>query len=465
MTIDDTQKKLNEYFSEKLQTFGATPKGVDYNGPEAQEIRFEQLVKVIDSSVPLSVIDYGCGYGAMFDFLLKKGWDFEYYGVDLIEKMVLSGREAHKEFPNAHFTPHEKELSKADYQTFLNSRPRAAENEAVELMIRLSREVGTRVHIVHLSSADAVPLLREAQVDGVAIAAETCPHYLHFAAEDIPWRGTEFKCCPPIRERGNRERLWDGLAEGTIAMIVSDHSPSTADRKALDTGDFGTAWGGISSLQLGLPLVWTEARRRGHHLGDVVRWMCAGPAALAGLLLACALLVRANALVVAVPAVLALLFLRAHWTRPAVLATALVVPVLAYAAWYESVNGYFSLNGYGGQFLYARVAQFADRDGLGPRDGDRIQAVLRGLADRLHDRPPLALAVHLVHCFVEVRRRITVGGRTLDALACPLDDLPEGFAVPGPAVLAGADATALVEPGWRGVVLASGALVLRREGA
>jgi SAM-dependent methyltransferase len=115
MSIEETQKKLNQYFSEKLETFGATPKGVDYNGPEAQRLRFEQLVKVIDPSRKFTVIDYGSGYGAMFDFLHQKGWDFEYYGVDLIEKMVIAGREAHKDFPNAHFTSDEKEAPLADY--------------------------------------------------------------------------------------------------------------------------------------------------------------------------------------------------------------------------------------------------------------------------------------------------------------------------------------------------------------
>ncbi len=115
MTIDETQKKLSEYFSEKLETFGTTPKGVDYNGPEAQERRFEQLAKVIDPSQPFTVIDYGSGYGAMFDFLQRKGWQFEYYGIDLIEKMVIAGREAHKEFPNAHFTTDEREVPVADY--------------------------------------------------------------------------------------------------------------------------------------------------------------------------------------------------------------------------------------------------------------------------------------------------------------------------------------------------------------
>ncbi len=115
MTIDETQKKLNEYFSEKLTAFGATPKGVDYNGSEAQERRFEQLVKIIDPAQPFTVIDYGSGYGAMFDFLYKKGWQFEYYGIDLIEQMVLTGREAHRDFANAHFTTRESEVPRADY--------------------------------------------------------------------------------------------------------------------------------------------------------------------------------------------------------------------------------------------------------------------------------------------------------------------------------------------------------------
>jgi hypothetical protein len=115
MSIEQTQKKLNEYFAEKLDTFGATPKGVDYNGPEAQERRFEQLSKVIQPQNPFTVIDYGSGYGAMFEFLQKKGWKFEYYGVDLIEKMVIAGRETHKDFPNAHFTTDECEVPAADY--------------------------------------------------------------------------------------------------------------------------------------------------------------------------------------------------------------------------------------------------------------------------------------------------------------------------------------------------------------
>ena len=115
MSIDETQKKLNEYFTEKLETFGATAKGVDYNGEQAQQIRFAELVKVINPAGKFSVTDYGCGYGAMFEFLQQRNWDFEYYGVDLIEKMVIAGREKFKAFPNAHFTADEKELPVADY--------------------------------------------------------------------------------------------------------------------------------------------------------------------------------------------------------------------------------------------------------------------------------------------------------------------------------------------------------------
>ncbi len=115
MKIEETQKRVNEYFTEKLEKHGATPKGVDYNGPEAQEVRFDQLVKVIDPSQRFTVTDFGCGYGALFDYLQKKGWDFEYYGFDLIEKMVLAGRENHIEFQNAHFTIDEKEVPQTDY--------------------------------------------------------------------------------------------------------------------------------------------------------------------------------------------------------------------------------------------------------------------------------------------------------------------------------------------------------------
>jgi len=181
----------------------------------------------------------------------------------------------HAELPGPIKTPDE---NSTDYEAFLRSRPRAAENEAIELMIGLSREFGTRVHIVHLSSSDALPMLRAAQAEGVKISAETCPHYLHFAAETIPASATEFKCCPPIRESENREKLWEGLAGGTIEMIVSDHSPCPASMKVRETGDFKTAWGGIASLQLRLPAVWTEAHRRGFSLRELTDWLCTNPA-------------------------------------------------------------------------------------------------------------------------------------------------------------------------------------------
>jgi allantoinase len=169
------------------------------------------------------------------------------------------------------------------YRSFLASRPREAENRAIARVIEAARRTGGRAHIVHLSSADAVPLIRDAQRDGVRISAETCPHYLVLTAEEIPDGATQFKCCPPIREAGNRELLWQALAERVIDCVVSDHSPCTPELKRLDSGDFGLAWGGIAGLQVGLPAVWTEARRRGCTLADLARWMAEGPARLAGL--------------------------------------------------------------------------------------------------------------------------------------------------------------------------------------
>lgn len=168
----------------------------------------------------------------------------------------------------------------ARYADFLASRPRGAENAAIEGLIAAARRLDARVHVLHLSSADALPLIAAAKREGVRLTVESCPHFLTLTAEEVPDGATEFKCCPPIREAANQDALWRGLAEGTIDCVVSDHSPSTTDLK---TSDFATAWGGISSLQLGLPAVWTEARRRGHSLDDVARWMSAAPAALAGL--------------------------------------------------------------------------------------------------------------------------------------------------------------------------------------
>ncbi|WP_127359647.1 allantoinase AllB [Actinacidiphila soli] len=169
------------------------------------------------------------------------------------------------------------------YADFLASRPRDAENTAIDGLIALAKRLDCRVHVLHLSSAEALPLVAAAKREGVRLTVESCPHYLTLTAEEVPDGATEFKCCPPIREAVNQDALWQGLIDGTIDCVVSDHSPSTADLKHFDTGDFGQAWGGISSLQLGLPAIWTAARRRGRTLDDVVRWMAQAPAALAGL--------------------------------------------------------------------------------------------------------------------------------------------------------------------------------------
>jgi allantoinase len=169
------------------------------------------------------------------------------------------------------------------YATWLKSRPRDAENSAIARMIRLAEEFRAKVHIVHLSSAEALPLLRSAKDDGTDITVETCPHYLYWSAKDIGDGATQFKCAPPIREEENRERLWGALRAGLIDLVASDHSPCLPTMKCGDTGDFLRAWGGIASLQLSLPLVWTMASERGCGLDNVAQWMCAGPARLAGL--------------------------------------------------------------------------------------------------------------------------------------------------------------------------------------
>ncbi|MDX3524104.1 allantoinase AllB [Streptomyces scabiei] len=166
------------------------------------------------------------------------------------------------------------------YADFLASRPRDAEDSAIATLVAEARRLDARVHVLHLSSADALPLIAEAKRDGVRLTVETCPHYLTLTAEEVPDGASEFKCCPPIRESANRDLLWQALADGTIDCVVTDHSPSTADLK---TDDFATAWGGISGLQLSLAAVWTEARRRGHGLEDVVRWMSSRTAELVGL--------------------------------------------------------------------------------------------------------------------------------------------------------------------------------------
>jgi allantoinase len=180
----------------------------------------------------------------------------------------------------------EKKLTKADprrYSAWLASRPRAAENEAIELLVKLARELGARIHIVHLSSSDAIATLQKAKSDGQAVTVETCPHYLTFDAQDVGDGRTEFKCAPPIREKDNREKLWAALGDGTIDFIATDHSPCPPVMKLLEAGDFLRAWGGIASLELSLPAVWTEASSRGYALPRLAEWLCSGPARLAGL--------------------------------------------------------------------------------------------------------------------------------------------------------------------------------------
>ena len=169
------------------------------------------------------------------------------------------------------------------YGGYLASRPRAAELEAVDLMLGLCRETGCRVHIVHVSAAETLGRLHDARRAGLPVTAETCPHYLTFAAEEIVDGATAWKCAPPIRERSNREQLWDGLAQGTLDLVTSDHSPAPPALKCLETGDFVRAWGGIASLELGLAATWTGARDRGRDLGDLARWCATRPAELAGL--------------------------------------------------------------------------------------------------------------------------------------------------------------------------------------
>jgi allantoinase len=169
------------------------------------------------------------------------------------------------------------------YSDFLASRPRGLENLAVAQVIEAARRTGGHAHICHLSSSDALPMIGSARREGVSLTAESCPHYLTLCAEDIADGETVCKCSPPIREAANRELLWDGLRARILGLVVSDHSPCTADMKTGGGGDFAAAWGGISSLQFTLPLVWGGARTRGFSLGDVAAWMSQGPAELAGL--------------------------------------------------------------------------------------------------------------------------------------------------------------------------------------
>ena len=178
-----------------------------------------------------------------------------------------------------------KRLSASDwtrYQTYLQSRPDEAERAAIALMLSLCREYRFRLHIVHLSTASALDMLSEARTEGLPVTVETCPHYLHLAAETITDGATQSKCAPPVRSRTNRELLWQALKDGVIDMVVTDHSPCPPAMKRMTQGNFREAWGGVASLSMALPVVWTEARRRGFALPDLIRWMAEQPARLCG---------------------------------------------------------------------------------------------------------------------------------------------------------------------------------------
>jgi len=244
---------------------GAIPGNVDDLAPLHDAGVFGFKCFLLDSGVP------------EFPALDAEGLDLALHELARLDALMVVHAEDETEIAAA------PDGSGTAYASFLSSRPRQAEERAIAQVVAAARHTGARAHIVHLSSSDALPRIRQARAEGVRLTVETCPHYLSFAAEEIGAGRTEFKCCPPIREADNRELLWGALTDGVIDLVVTDHSPCTPDLKRADSGDFGEAWGGIASLELGLPAVWTEARRRGHTLVDVVRWMAEGPADLVGL--------------------------------------------------------------------------------------------------------------------------------------------------------------------------------------
>lgn len=189
---------------------------------------------------------------------------------------------AHAESPRLLRIP-DRRRDRRQYETWLQSRPPEAEHEAIELLIALSARTGARVHIVHLAASGALAAIGHAVSLGVPITVETCPHYLACCAEEIDEGATAWKCAPPIREYGHRERLWRALADGEIHLVASDHSPAPPALKHLEDGDFVAAWGGIASLQVSLSVMWTGAARRGIPIERLAEWMSAAPAQLAGL--------------------------------------------------------------------------------------------------------------------------------------------------------------------------------------
>lgn len=204
---------------------------------------------------------------------------------DLRQAMPLLARHGLPLLVHCELSEDNSEWTQGDtraYANYLASRPKSWENEAVRLLIRLCRDTGCRTHIVHLSSAEVLPDIAEAKALGLPLTVETGQHYLFFNAEDIGAGQTQFKCAPPIRERENNEQLWQALQSGLIDFVATDHSPAPPGLKHLASGDFAQAWGGIASLQLALPVLWTAARPRGATLGDMARWLSTNPARLAG---------------------------------------------------------------------------------------------------------------------------------------------------------------------------------------
>ncbi|WP_231123107.1 allantoinase AllB [Nocardioides sambongensis] len=169
------------------------------------------------------------------------------------------------------------------YADFLLSRPAEAESAAIRSVLDGAQETGCRVHVLHLSSARPLEALAAARAEGLPVTVETCPHYLCLDAGDVPDAAPEFKCCPPIRDAGNRDALWDGLRDGVIDVVVSDHSPATAEMKQAGDGDLQQAWGGIAGLQVGFTAVAAEAAARGIGLDAVSDWMSRRTADLVGL--------------------------------------------------------------------------------------------------------------------------------------------------------------------------------------
>ena len=193
------------------------------------------------------------------------------YGLPLLVHCELSSRVSHSPLATRH------------YPDYLASRPKKWEDDAIALMIRLCREYNCRTHIVHLSSADSIVQITKAKQEGLPLTVETGQHYLYFTSEEIKEGQTQFKCAPPIRERSNREQLWQALKDGIIDFVATDHSPAPPELKENDSGDFMKAWGGISSLQLALPVLWTAAAEHGSGLTELASWLCEKPSRLPGL--------------------------------------------------------------------------------------------------------------------------------------------------------------------------------------